>query len=582
MKTYSARLVGLALCGLFLVSCQAQAAAPVSTPPDNKMTNKLPIGQDFDLQRFIDRAVGAGQKRIVIAPGRYRVKPRDRQHLILQNLQDVQIIADGVEMICTETTRALTISNCRNVTLRGLTIDYDPLPFTQGRITSLSADKSVAEIELFDGFPRAKTAVNFKFEIFKPDTRTLRYDAPGPEKVEAIDDRTLRLSWNRARPNDPEQVGDLIVIGSEDAPGGQIPHGVVLEKSRNVKLENVDLWASNCFGFLENECDGTVYQHCRIDRRPPASDLEVRADARLRSLNADAYHSKDAAKGPQILGCTAKWMGDDAVNICGHYSMVASAKGAELRVLVNGAALQTGDMVELWSYAGVRLPDARVVKVEADGKINEAERAFLLPQRMDEWLRTKWTPDAQRVTLDRAVDVGLGALVGLTQRMGNGFKVQNCNFGFNRSRGILIKASNGEVVGNTIKQSLGPAILVAPEYWWLESGSSNHVLIQRNRIEDCQDTAIEVVALAGKGGIAPSGAHRDITIAGNTVLGCALPNIVATSTAGLRIGGNDLTPSKTRQLSDWALGMLSLDKTKLQAIMAPNCDGPVIKNNVVR
>ena len=53
----------------------------------------------------------AGQHRIVIPPGRYRVMPHDRQHLVLQDLTDVQIVADGVEMICTETTRALTVSH---------------------------------------------------------------------------------------------------------------------------------------------------------------------------------------------------------------------------------------------------------------------------------------------------------------------------------------------------------------------------------------------------------------------------------------------------------------------------------------
>ena len=41
------------------------------------------------------------------------------------------------------------------MTVLGLTIDYDPLPFTQGRIVSLSEDKRVHEIELFDGYPTA-------------------------------------------------------------------------------------------------------------------------------------------------------------------------------------------------------------------------------------------------------------------------------------------------------------------------------------------------------------------------------------------------------------------------------------------
>lgn len=76
-------------------------------------------GMAFDLQARIDAGLKGGQKRIVIEPGRYRVQPRNRQHLQLVGLSDVEIVAQGVELICTETTRAVTIDGCRNVTIRG-------------------------------------------------------------------------------------------------------------------------------------------------------------------------------------------------------------------------------------------------------------------------------------------------------------------------------------------------------------------------------------------------------------------------------------------------------------------------------
>ena len=46
---------------------------------------------------------------------------------MLRNLRSVIIIADGVEMICTQTTRALTISNCTDLTLRGLRLAHEIL-----------------------------------------------------------------------------------------------------------------------------------------------------------------------------------------------------------------------------------------------------------------------------------------------------------------------------------------------------------------------------------------------------------------------------------------------------------------------
>lgn len=501
---------------------------------------------DFDLQGHIDREIQSGKSRIVVPPGRYRVAPKDRHHLVLRGLKNLEIIADGVEMICTETTRAVTISECENVTLRGLVIDYDPLPFTQGRITGFSEDKHVHEIELFEGYPPAETVRNFKYEIFRPDTRTLRCEDRGLESIEVVDPRHLRLVRSGGSAKDVEQVGDLIVIGSEHAPHGSIPHAVECSRNVNVRLENIALFASNCFGFLETGCDGSVYQNCRIDRRPAAGDPVKRADPRLRSLDADAFHSKHAIKGPSYLECTARFMGDDCVNICGDYHMIMSSQGRELRVLAkHDMNIQPGDPVELVTYDGKRLPDAKAVSIQTAGGIRDDERAFLLKQRMNEELRNAKGPlnKAFTVTLDREVDIAMGGVVCSTRRIGNGFAVKGCQFGFNRSRGILIKASHGEVSGNVIANSRMSAILVSPEYWWLEAGSSSDLKITGNTITDCGGVPILVQSTGGNGEIATPGAHRDISIRGNRLTRCFMPGILVTSTSGLRINDNKFDSS---------------------------------------
>lgn len=540
------------------------------------LTARADAGKPFDLQGFIDQAVRAGQKRIVIPPGRHRVTPHQAQHLVLRGLEGIEIIADGAELICTETTRAITIVQCRNLTLRGLTIDYDPLPFTQGRIVKLSADKRVHEIELFEGYPEAGTVRPFKYEIFRPDTRTLRCEDHAMKEIETIDARHFRLTTT-ARADDPVQVGDIIAIGTQIAPHGNAGHAVTLEDCVHVRLEKITLYASNCFGFLETGCDGTTYDHCCIDRRAAETDLVQRADPRIRSLDADAYHSKHALKGPALIGCVAKFMGDDAVNICGDYHMIMACQGTRLRVLAKGKMnIAPGDPVELMAYDGTRPPDAKAVAVAPDGKISDEERAFLLKQRMDERSRTRENIRAYTVTLDREVGLPMGSLIGSTNRMGNGFTVQGCDFGANRSRGILIKASDGKVIGNTLAGSWGEAIKVSPEYWWLESGSSNNVEIRDNAISDCRAMGIAVYANGGPGTISPAGAHRNITIVNNTVTETPSPNIYVTSTDKVRIEGNKLSkttgprrPSRQRRTE------------KAEPITTINCTGVTMENNKV-
>jgi len=517
---------------LGLICCNSSLTRGSETKP----------GVDFDLQGFIDGQLKLGARQIVVPPGRYRVTPHDRQHLVLRNLKDVTIVADGVEMTCTETTRAMTIEHCTNLIVRGFVIDYDPLPFTQGRITAFGPEKKSHEIELFDGYPPAEAARNFKYEIFRADTRTLRCSDRFVKAVEAVDSRHLRIVTPNENTNSPEQIGDLIVIGSESAPHGSMAHAVECDHNVNVRLEDIVLFASNCFGFVESDCDGSIYYRCRIDRRPAATDIVKRGDARLRSLDADAFHSNDAMKGPAYLRCVGKFMGDDCINIHGAYHLITRCEGAKLRVLAKGRMnIQPHDPVELVLYNGKRLPDAKVVNVESAGTILDEERAFLSRQKMDAGLKSgRNLKSAYTITLDREIDMPIGSVICADNRVGNGFTVDGCDFGFNRSRGILIKASHGSVTGNRLEGCQMSAILVSPEWWWLEAGSSSELTIKGNRIRDCGGIAICVDAIGGDGGIAPAGAHRNITITSNAVDDSPMPGILVTSTKGLHVENNPM------------------------------------------
>ena len=307
-------------------------------------------------------------------------------------------------------------------------------------------------------------------------------------------------------------------------------------------MENIELFASNCFGFLEFNCDGGVYASCRVGRRSPEDDPIKRASPRLRALNADAYHSKHAIKGPSYLECAARFMGDDCINICGDYHMIMSSQGQELRVLAKGNMnIQPGDPVELVLYTGERLPDAKAVSIQSAGSILEDERAFLAKQYLDADLKSaRGLSKAFLLRLDREVSIRRGGIVCSANRIGNGFAVKNCDFGFNRSRGILIKANHGEVISNRMEGCWMSAILVSPEYWWLEAGTSIDLKIVGNTVTNCYGVPIRIEATGGNGDIAPAGAHRGITITDNTVTGCAMPGILVTSTADLRIERNTL------------------------------------------
>ena len=532
-------------------------------------------GTPFDLQGFIDKEIKSGKKQIVIPPGQYRVTPQDRVHLALKDLNDLEIIADQTEMICTETTLAISLNNCKNLKLRGLTIDYDPLPFTQGKIIALAPDKKWMDIELYPGYPENKI-IPFKLEIFEQEKNILRTEDYYGYSVEKKSPGKYRINKPSDYRFDPkkhvEQVGDIAVIANEHTLHGNSPHCVVLDHCENVTLENITLYASNCFGFFEMNCNATHYYRCRIDRRSPADDLVKRSYPRVRSLDADAYHSKYAIRGPVIEECSARFQGDDCINICGDYHLITASQGKELRVLAKSVMnIRPGEPVELVMYNGCRLPDATAVSVESDGKIKEDERAYLSKQNMEESLKNaRSLSNAYKITLDRDVDIPLGGVICSTNRMGNGFAVKGCNFGFNRSRGILIKASNGEVSNNKIEGSWMSAILVSPEYWWLEAGSSSNLKITGNQITGCKGIPILVESTAGDGNTAPAGAHQNIFISKNKIMNCAKPGILVTSTHGLQIEDNQFDLIDDKGTIPYLMQRAGMDK--LEDIIKINCE----------
>ena len=70
------------------------------------------------------------------------------QNLILQG--DTK----GTELLITSPTAdVLRMRNSSNIIVKGLTIDYDPLPFTQGTIVAIDLQKGTFDLDLDKDFP---------------------------------------------------------------------------------------------------------------------------------------------------------------------------------------------------------------------------------------------------------------------------------------------------------------------------------------------------------------------------------------------------------------------------------------------
>jgi len=513
-------------------------------------------GVDFDLQGFIDQKIIEGETNIVIPPGRYRVPSNGSYHMALNNLNDITIVADSVEMICTETIQAIQINNCNNLRLQGLTIDYDPLPFTQGVIVDMSTDKRILTAEIIDGY--STTIRGNKLEIFDSISGELVTSTYYGITYE-VDEENRRVLITKPSniqvANSFEEIGDIVVLDSENT--RHIPHGIVPKGCTNLVLEDIMLYSGTTFGYFETNCSGTQYINCRADRRPLETEIAERGLRRMRSINADGFHSKHATVGPKYIGCIARYNGDDGIAVNGHYHIILSSAGDKLIVVGkqgNVPNLVPGDVAELVSYTGERIDDATIEAIVTGPALSGEEKQFLQNQTFSGSVgTTAQASNVYIVTIDRTVDLPMGSLIASANRIGNNFEVRDCIIGPNRSRGILVKASDGVITGNTLTRNWGQAIKLAPEYSWLEAGSGSNIVISDNQITECHDAAIAVYANGGNGKTAPSGAHKNITITGNSISGSANPAIALTSIRGLVLEDNTITDPDNSLLVPWIL-----------------------------
>jgi len=453
--------------------CASVALAAEETPPSN-------------LQDWINTRIRDGETKITVPTSVYRLSPQNTAHLEFYRLKNIEIDFQQSEIVCMDRTLAIYLEECEGVTLKNLSVDYDPMLYAQGRITAFTPE--YFEIDVFEGYPIEGLSTK-DAEVYDPDTHELK---PGFRtfhdlaRIEHLEGRTLRIHRERHLEAIDVfvEVGDILLVKTkqERIDGGNFtPHGVFSERCKNMRFERITVYASNCFAFLGEACSNIHYYQCRVDRRK--DDPKV-GFPRMRSSNWDAFHSINAEIGPTIEECYAGYMGDDAVNIRGDYHIVAESTGSTLTVIGKRALnIQVGDPVEVVSRSGEVIAKAVAVHVERDrdypkDKMEKAKKAFKL-------LRPGICRDAYRVELDRDVQIDDYAAICAVNRIGNGFKVINNVLGHNRSRGILTKASNGIISGNIIEDTGLESLKLTPDiYDWLEAAYYENLIVTNNTIRN--------------------------------------------------------------------------------------------------
>ena len=481
----------------------------------------------------------------------YRIK----RPLAFRQLHGFELNGNGAQLINTARGGTFAISGCNRLTIRDLTIDYDPLPFTQGTITAFDKQAVDITVKVDAGYPDdAGLLSGFTdgfFKVMDRRNRTLKTGARdflSPAHATRLSDGQIKvhLRWgaNDRFPSQlPIAVGDVVTIANSGA------HAIAVDSSVATSLIDLKLLASPGMGIIENGGEGSMMLQ-KVSVIPGPRPKGATTD-RLISTNSDGSHFTAVARGPTMEDCSFANTSDDAVNVHGFYYYVV-AKTAPRRFLLSpkwDVGLAAGDDIESCDHATFRSLGRG--KVEQLTKRHPPELKAKIAQLWKNRSPTTQPDLIYDVVLQQDLPLKTGDAITSLTHIGSGATVLRCNF--HACGRVLMKAPNAIVENCQFTFSTGVALQAGSDIgFWSESGFAENLVFRNNRFSHCVNGANELTSGSGTlgtiyvGMVPPEGAkgfqdnfqNRRVTIEGNHIDDSYIYAIFVSNADGARIAGN--------------------------------------------
>ena len=481
----------------------------------------------------------------------YRIK----RPLTFRQLSGFELNGNGAQLINTTRGQTLQISDSSHVTIRDLSVDYDPLPFTQGTISGFDKAALQITVKVDPGYPDdppfLATITDGFFRVMDRRTRALKPGARDfltPAKVEKIAEGLIRvhLRWsaNDCFPSQlPVAVGNVVAVTNGSA------HAIVVDGSEATSFIDVKLFASPGMGLLENGGAGSMMlQEVSIvpGPRPKGATTE-----RLVSTNSDGSHFIALERGPTMEDCSFANTSDDAVNVHGFYHYVVQKIGPQHYLLSPkwDIGLAAGDTIE--SCDQKTFGSLGRTRIAQFSKRHAPE----LKARIAAIWKNK-SPTTQPdliydIVLQQELPLKVGDAVTSLSRIGSGTTIRRCSF--HACGHVVAKAPNTTVEDCQFAYSSTIALQSGSDIgFWSESGFAENLVFKNNRFTHSITGAdaltdgngalgtiyIGMSAPESVKGFPNNFQNRNVTIEGNHIDDSYIYGIFLANADGVRIIGN--------------------------------------------
>ena len=365
--------------------------------------------------------------------------------------KDLTIEGYGAKLLIEGWMEVFAFIRCKNVTVKGLQLDYKRHNNIEAKITSITGDIINAEFD----------PVYYKYSDKLVQGRTEFYDpvagqffdcdgglagSPEPGKVQ------FKFTKNNAK------VGDILIIRH----GGHYRPCYMLRESENVTLKDIIIYSFPGMGVVGHETTDILLDHIQIIPYP----------GRYTSTTTDATHFTSCRGNITIQNCMFRGCLDDCTNIHNYYWYpYAQEDPNKVEIRVEKADLHAqsldyphkGDTLNLVNRRTLEHLDKFVVRA----------------------VDTSWVDWKVVVTLDKPITQ---AQCDSNYLYNNTFiyaNIVNNTVVSKSGRAFFVKVPRAYVGYNKIVKTSMPALMLAGELWWHEAGPMREMLVEHNYISEC-------------------------------------------------------------------------------------------------
>ena len=455
--------------------------------------------------------------------------PADKNSVLkLRGVSGLTINGQGATLNFHGLCQAFYMEDCHNVTLKNINIDYKHPPFMSGKIVEIGdtwIDVSVENKKVNGGEPV------IAFQMYNPDTRrpTFAETFAGVKSTEHMGENILRLNMT----SDGRGFGmpKIVQIGSylvmRHLLSGYEP--IEVRDGKDILLKKIRIYTGIGMGVLGVGTENLTLDY--VDIKPE--------DGGMMSTTADGTHFIGCRGTVTLSNCTLMGEGDDHFNLHGQSVFVDEIiDGKKIRARIGSKSgfgmwddwsvkgwtswPRKGETVEFCQTNDLNIiGTARIATIEA-----EKETGFAL------------------ITFEDNIpaDIRPGYIFQVTDQV-PAIRINNCYFGVNRSRGLLLTSRDIIVEDNTFEYNGGTPIFLCAEVDWKAIPAPADVTIQRNIIRDCNyavGNEHAAITMLFKQNMNIKGYMKNVSIRDNRIYGSSDAGILAQQVKNLEITGNTI------------------------------------------